>query len=71
MLSMKGWKKDITVDQILMVIHHALSDLEPVPARIIGTYEYSIYEAVSAYVRVANTHGWRVPQNWNSLFTRN
>jgi ubiquitin-conjugating enzyme E2 Q len=68
MLTMKGWKKDITVDHILMVIHHALSDLDPVPARLIGTYEYTIHDAVRAYIRVANTHGWRVPQNWGNLF---
>lgn len=68
-LTMKGWKKDITVDHVLMLVHHSLSDLEPVPARVIGTNGYSIREAVSAYIRVANTHGWRVPQNWGSLFT--
>ena len=68
MLTMKGWKKNITVDQVLMVVHHALSDLDPVPARVIATNEYSIHEAVRAYIRVANTHGWRVPQNWDRLF---
>jgi ubiquitin-protein ligase len=68
MLTMKGWKKDITVDHVLMVVHHALSDVDPVPAKLIGTQEYSPGEAVRAYIRVANTHGWRVPQNWNTLF---
>ena len=68
MLTMKGWKKNITVDMVLMVVHQALSDLDPVPARVIGAQEYGIREAVNAYIRVANTHGWRVPQNWNSLF---
>src|SRR5271170_1117173 len=68
MLTMKGWKKNITVDTVLMVVHQALSDLDPVPARVIGAQEYGIREAVNAYIRVANTHGWRVPQNWNSLF---
>jgi ubiquitin-conjugating enzyme E2 Q len=68
MLTMKGWKKNITVDMVLMVVHQALSDVDPVPARLIGAQEYGIREAVNAYIRVANTHGWRVPQNWNSLF---
>ena len=68
MLTMKGWKKDITVDQVLMVVHQALSDTDPIPARLIGTNEYGLQEAVSAYIRVANTHGWRVPQNWDRLF---
>lgn len=71
MLTMKGWKKNITVDTVLMVVHQALSDLDPVPARLVGAHEYGIQEAVNAYIRVANTHGWRVPQHWNSLFVRN
>ena len=71
MLTMKGWKKDYTLEQVLLVVHQALSDVDPVPARLIGTYEYSVQEAVYAYIRVARTHGWRVPQNWNTLFTSN
>lgn len=69
MLTMKGWKKDYTLEQVLLVVHQALSDLDPVPARLIGNYEYTVHEAVHAYIRVARTHGWRVPQNWNTLFT--
>jgi ubiquitin-conjugating enzyme E2 Q len=68
MLTMDGWQKDYTIDAVLAVVHQALSDCEPVPARLIGTYEYSVQEAVNAYIRVARTHGWRVPQNWNTLF---
>ena len=69
-LTMKGWKKDIRVEQILMIVHLALSSLDPVPARLVGTHEYSVQEAVTAYIRVARTHGWQVPQNWNTLFVR-
>lgn len=71
MLTMKGWKREYTLEQVLLVVHQALSDCDPVPARLIGTHEYSVQEAVSAYIRVANSHGWRVPQNWHTLFTRN
>jgi ubiquitin-conjugating enzyme E2 Q len=69
MLTMKGWKSDYALDQVLMVVHQALSSREPVPARLIGTGSYSVQEAVNAYIRVANTHGWQVPHNWNKLFT--
>jgi ubiquitin-conjugating enzyme E2 Q len=65
---MAGWRKDYSMEHVLLVVHQALSDVEPVPARLIGTHEYSVQEAVNAYIRVANSHGWRVPQNWNSLF---
>jgi ubiquitin-conjugating enzyme E2 Q len=71
MLTMKGWKREYTLEQVLLVVHQALSDVDPVPARLIGNYEYGVQEAVNAYIRVANSHGWRVPQNWNTLFTRN
>jgi len=70
MLTMAGWKKEYTMEQVLLIVHQALSDIEPIPARLIGTYEYSVQEAVSAYIRVANSHGWRVPQNWHRLFTQ-
>lgn len=69
MLTMKGWKKDYTMDEVLTVVHQALSDVDPVPARVKSTQEYGVNEAVYAYIRVARTHGWRVPQNWNTLFT--
>lgn len=68
LLTQSGWKKDYTIEHVLLVVHQALSDLDPVPARLIGTWEYSVQEAVSAYIRVTRTHGWRVPQNWNTLF---
>lgn len=71
LLTMKGWKKEYTLEQVLLVVHQALSDVEPVPARLIGNYGYTVEEAVSAYIRVANSHGWRVPQNWRTLFTKN
>jgi len=69
MLTMKGWKKDYTMDEVLTVVHAALSDTDPIPARIKSNDEYNVYEAVNAYIRVARTHGWRVPQNWQTLFT--
>jgi ubiquitin-protein ligase len=68
MLTMAGWKREYTMDYVLLAVHQALSDLDPVPARIIGTQTYTIQEAVTAYIRVANSHGWRVPQNWDTLF---
>jgi ubiquitin-protein ligase len=70
MLTMKGWKAGYGLEQILMVVHQALSSRDPAPARLIGTGSYSVYEAVHAYIRVANTHGWQVPHNWRTLFTR-
>jgi ubiquitin-conjugating enzyme E2 Q len=69
MLTMKGWRKEYTMDEVLMIVHQALSDIDPLPARIRSTMEYSVHEAVNAYIRVARTHGWRVPQNWQTLFT--
>jgi ubiquitin-conjugating enzyme E2 Q len=70
MLTMEGWKKDISLDAVLTHVHAALSDPDPVPARIIADVGYSVYEAVNAYVRVARSHGWGVPRGWETLFSK-
>jgi ubiquitin-protein ligase len=68
MLTMTGWQKDYSIEYVLMNVHQALSDLDPVPARIDNAGVYSVKDAVTAYIRVANSHGWSVPQNWDRLF---
>ena len=68
-LTMDSWQKDISVDHVLMVVHTALSDMDPVPARIHSNREYGIHEAAAAYERVAQQHGWPTALNWYRLFT--
>ena len=70
MLTMDSWQKDITIDNVLMTVHLALSDLEPVPARVLNASEYTLDNAALAYERVARNYGWPVPYNWNRLFTK-
>ncbi|GBC07264.1 hypothetical protein RclHR1_07340010 [Rhizophagus clarus] len=68
----RGWSSVYTMEAVLLQVKMALSSLDPKPARLDRNWncEYSPGEAIDAYIRVANQHGWAVPQGWNSLFGR-
>ncbi|CAI2168512.1 12375_t:CDS:10 [Funneliformis geosporum] len=68
----RGWSSVYTMEAVLLQIKIALSSLDPKPARLDRNWncEYSPGEAIDAYIRVANQHGWAVPQGWSSLFGR-
>ncbi|CAJ0824013.1 12608_t:CDS:2 [Entrophospora sp. SA101] len=65
----KGWSPKFTIESVLLQTKLALSDLNP-PARLDKNWknEYSPKEAIDAYIRVANQHGWAIPPQWSSLF---
>ena len=68
-LTMDDWSPVYSISQVLVMVHSALSSVDPRPAKIADRGSYSEYEAMDAYIRVAGTHGWRVPEGWASLFT--
>jgi ubiquitin-protein ligase len=67
-LTMDDWSPAYSISQVLVLVHTALSSTEPFPARISDGGSYSIGEAMESYIRVATSHGWRVPDGWNTLF---
>jgi len=69
-LTMDDWSPVYSISQVLVMVHSALSSEDPRPAKIADRGSYSEYEAMEAYIRVAGTHGWRVPEGWASLFTQ-
>jgi ubiquitin-conjugating enzyme E2 Q len=68
MLTMDDWSPVYNISQILVMVHSALSSVDPMPAKIADKGSYSEEEAMEAYIRVATTHGWQVPQQWPTLF---
>lgn len=70
MLCMDDWSPAYDISQVLVAVHAALCSTEPRPAQIADKGRYEEREALSAYVRVATTHGWRVPEGWETLFSR-
>ena len=69
LLTSTGWSPVYTIESVLLQIRLALCNLEPVPARLmfngrpISGVDYGIAEAVSAYTRVSELHGWKVPKD--------
>ncbi|KAI0420430.1 hypothetical protein F5X98DRAFT_27410 [Xylaria grammica] len=65
LLTNTGWSPVSSMESVLLQVRLAMSNLEPKPARLekagSGANEYSIREAVDAYIRAANSHGWEVP----------
>jgi ubiquitin-conjugating enzyme E2 Q len=69
-LTMEDWSPVYSISQVLIVVHSALSSVDPRPARIADKGCYNEREAMEAYVRVAATHGWRVPEGFKELFVK-
>ncbi|CAG8818624.1 17792_t:CDS:2, partial [Dentiscutata erythropus] len=67
-----GWSSAYTIEAVLLQVKMALSSRDPRPARLDRNWnsEYSANEAIDAYIRVANSHGWTIPNQWASLFGR-
>ncbi|RIA98457.1 ubiquitin-conjugating enzyme/RWD-like protein [Glomus cerebriforme] len=67
----QGWSSEYTMEAVLIQVKLALSTLNP-PARLDRNWknEYSPVEAMNAYIRVANQHGWGIPPQWDTLFKR-
>ncbi|PHH67579.1 hypothetical protein CDD82_1307 [Ophiocordyceps australis] len=62
MLTGTGWSPVLGMEKVLIQVRLGLCDADP-PARLdtaIGQ-DYSVSEAIDAYIRAARTHGWQVP----------
>ncbi|KAK3315040.1 hypothetical protein B0H66DRAFT_482027 [Apodospora peruviana] len=82
LLTHSGWSPANSMESVLLQVRMAISALEPKPARLksvirkagvgVGLYgndDYRIGEAVEAFIRAANVHGWRVPDDLRSTAT--
>ena len=69
LLTNSGWTPATSIENLLVQVHMALSNPEPVPARLENgsQHEYSVTEAVDAYKRVCNLHEWRIPADINQI----
>ncbi|KAJ3489200.1 hypothetical protein NLG97_g6043 [Lecanicillium saksenae] len=69
LLTSTGWNLVLNIDNVIMQIRAAISEPER-PARIQKNYvgeDYGIGEAVAAFTRLANAHGWKVPEDFQQL----
>lgn len=73
LLTNSGWLPSCSIEGVLVSIRVALCSMEPKPARLLAgqtaqnVMEYSVHDAVNAYVRACNAHGWEVPKEFRSM----
>ncbi|KAH8159314.1 hypothetical protein CIB48_g8930 [Xylaria polymorpha] len=67
LLTNTGWSPVNSMESVLLQVRLAICSLEPKPARLEKVTDghchgqYSVREAVDAYMRAAASHGWEVP----------
>lgn len=69
LLTNSGWSAVSSIESVLLQVRLAMSSTEPKPAQLEHgpPRMYGIGEAVDAYVRACNVHGWRVPQGFMEM----
>ncbi|KAK3943456.1 hypothetical protein QBC46DRAFT_351343 [Diplogelasinospora grovesii] len=76
LLTNSGWSPANSMESVLLQVRMALCSLDPKPARLQNTNiitgdnnrkanwnDYQIGEAIDAYIRATNAHGWKVPED--------
>ncbi|GAW25954.1 putative ubiquitin conjugating protein [Rosellinia necatrix] len=65
LLTNTGWSPANNMESVLLQVRLAICSMDPRPARLArqrgSSGQYSIREAITAYMRAAATHGWEVP----------
>ncbi|KAK4240257.1 hypothetical protein C8A03DRAFT_13387 [Achaetomium macrosporum] len=70
LLTSTGWSPANSMESVFLQVRMALCNLEPRPARLDPAVrsgqnlgDYAVGEAIDAYIRAANAHGWTVPKD--------
>jgi ubiquitin-conjugating enzyme E2 Q len=72
-LTAGGWLPATSLENVLLQVKLALCSTDPQPARLLqearpewkgNKLDYGLVEAMEAYQRAINTHGWKAPSNW-------
>lgn len=68
LLTNNGWSAVSSIESVLLQVRMAISSTDPRPAQLeqnaYGSGEYGIGEAVDAYLRACQVHGWKPPDNF-------
>ncbi|KAF2493350.1 hypothetical protein BU16DRAFT_465013 [Lophium mytilinum] len=69
LLTNNGWSAVSSIESVLLQVRMAMSSLDPKPARLENgpMGDYGVGEAVEAYIRACNTHGWTVPEGFREM----
>ncbi|KAJ9193669.1 hypothetical protein DTO164E3_7761 [Paecilomyces variotii] len=72
LLTNSGWSAASSIESVLLQVRLALSSTDPKPARLERgqtnkdgrVLDYGVGEAVEAYRRACQTHGWEIPKDF-------
>lgn len=70
LLTNSGWSAVSSIESVLIQVRLAIMNTEPRPARLAHSErsrDYGVPEAMQAYVRACNTHGWKIPPDFQEL----
>lgn len=68
LLTNSGWSAVSSIESVLLQVRMAIMNLEPRPARLenpnnAATSIYGTGEAIQAYIRACQAHGWTIPKD--------
>lgn len=69
LLTNDGWSAVSSIESVLMQVRLAISSTDPRPARLENgpLRDYGVGEAVEAYMRACQMHGWTIPQGFREM----
>jgi ubiquitin-conjugating enzyme E2 Q len=72
LLTNSGWSAVSSIESVLLQVRMAIMNLEPKPARLESTSmrsqsSYGGGEAIEAYIRACQAHGWEVPKDFRDF----
>lgn len=70
LLTDSGWSPASSIESVLVQVRMAICSTEPWPARLDSSrrqQEYSVGEAVDAYKRASEIHGWQAPNDFQRI----
>lgn len=58
-----------SIESVLLQVRMAMSSIDPSPARLEsgGRQDYGVGEAIEAFIRACNVHGWQVPTGFKEM----
>ncbi|KAI4223057.1 MAG: hypothetical protein L6R36_005687 [Xanthoria steineri] len=70
LLTNSGWSAVSNMESVLLQVRLAMSSTDPKPARLEPgkVRDYGVGEAIEAYIRACNAHGWTVPPDFQSNY---
>ena len=70
LLTNSGWSAVSNIESVLLQVRLAMMSTDPRPARLDkhARGDYGVGEAVEAYIRACQTHGWEVPPDFRANY---